>query len=299
MEANPPIELYLPFQIGPARIRRTTSLGFARLRRGITPEMAIARLKLSADEFRPKYRAGIAFSPRDGFSVRPMHDLVVSGVRDLLLVLAAAVGFVLLIACANVANLLLVHATGRRREIAIRAAIGAARCRIIRQLLTEGVILSLVGGTLGLALGWIGIRALLPIFPGSIPRLGPHDAYVALDWHVVAFTVLASFLTGLLFGLIPAVQASRTDLPSVLKESGGRSGTGFRQNKARSLFVVAEVALALILLIGAVLLIRTYVALRSVNPGFDRSNVLTLHMSLDSTQLQASKALQNLVRNGT
>ncbi|HMD49158.1 MAG TPA: ABC transporter permease [Bryobacteraceae bacterium] len=300
MEANPPIELYLPFQIDPASTDQADYFtAFARLRRGVTPEMAAARLKLSADQFRRKYSGHIAFSPRDGFGVRPMHDLVVSGVRDLLRVLAAAVGCVLLIACANVANLLLVRATGRRREIAIRAAIGAARGRIVRQLLTESVALAFSGGVLGLALGWIGIRSLLPIFPGSIPRLGPHNAYVALDWHVLVFTLLASILTGVLFGLIPAVEASRTDLTSVLKESGGRSGTGFRQNKARSLLVIAEMALALILLIGAALLIRTYVALRSVNPGFDRSNVLTLQMSVDSPQLKTSKALQNLLRNGT
>jgi len=300
MEANPPIELYLPFQINPASTDQAHYFtAFARLRRGVTPEMAIARLKLSANEFREKYPSGIAFSPRDGFGVLPMHDLVVSGVRDLLLVLAAAVGFVLLIACANVANLLLVRATGRRREIAIRAAIGAARIRIVRQLLTESIILSLTGGALGLLLGWIGIRSLLPIFPGSIPRLGPHNAYVALDWHLTAFTVFASLFTGILFGLIPAVQASRTDLTSVLKEGGGRSGTGFRQNKARSLLVVAEMALALVLLIGAALLVRTYVALRSVNPGFDHSNVLTLQMSVDSPRLQTSKALASLVRTGT
>ena len=299
MEANPPIDLYIPFQIDPNSIDQAHFFtAFARLKAGVSIGMARAQLQLAADEFRRKYPGYIAMGPRDGFTVEPMHDLVVSGVRDLLIVLSAAVGLVLLIACANVANLLLVRATGRRREIAIRAAIGAGRGRIIRQLLTESVALALAGGVFGLGLGWVGIRSLLPIFPGSIPRLGPHNAYVALDWRVLAFTLLASLLTGVLFGVIPAVQASRTDLTSVLKESGGRSGTGFRQNKARSLLVISEVALALILLIGAALLIRTYQALRSVDPGFDHGNVLTMRMSLDSTRFDKSIGLANLVRDG-
>ena len=298
MEADPPIDLYIPFPIDPNSTDQANYFAaFGRLKPGVTVGMARAQLQLSADEFRRKYPGGV-MGPRDGFSVQPMHDLIVSGVRDLLLVLAAAVGLVLLIACANVANLLLVRATRRRREIAIRAAIGAGRGRIVRQLLTESVALGLGGGALGLGLGVIGIRLLLPIFPGSIPRLGPHNAYVALDWHVVAFTALASLLTGVLFGLIPAVQASRTDLTSVLKESGGRSGTGFRQNKARSLLVITEVALALILLIGAALLIRTYLALRTVDPGFDHTNVLTMQMSLDSSRFDKTIGVANLLRDG-
>jgi len=298
MEADPPVDLYVPFQIDPESVDQAHYFtAFARLKPGVTIGMARAQLQLAADEFRRKF-AGIAMGPRDGFSVQPLRDLVVSGVRDLLLVLAAAVGFVLLIACANVANLLLVRATGRRREMAIRAAIGAGRGRIIRQLLTESVVLALAGGVLGLALGIIGIRALLPVYPGSIPRVGPHGAYVSIDAHVLGFTLLASLVTGVLFGLIPAFQASRTDLTSVLKESGGRSGTGFRQNKARSLLVISEMALALILLIGAALLIRTYLALRAVDPGFDHRNVITMQMSLDSPRFEKTSGLANLVRDG-
>jgi putative ABC transport system permease protein len=293
------MDLYLPFQIDPASTDQAHYfVAFARLKLGVTAGMVRAQLQLSADEFRGKYPGSIAMDAKDGFGTQPMHDLVVSGVRDLLLVLAAAVGLVLLIACANVANLLLVRATGRRREIAIRAAVGAGRGRIVRQLLTESVALALVGGALGLGLGVIGIRLLLPIFPGSIPRLGPHNAYVALDWHVLAFTLIASLGTGVLFGLIPALQASRADLTSVLKESGGRSGTGFRQNKARSLLVISEMALALILLIGAALLIRTYIALRAVDPGFDHSNVLTMQMSLDSTRFDKTAGVATLTREG-
>jgi putative ABC transport system permease protein len=299
MEADPPIDLYVPFQIDPNSTDQAHYFtAFARLKPGVTIGMARAQLQLAADQFRRKFAGNIAMGPKDGFSVQPMRDLVVSGVRDLLFVFAGAVSFVLLIACANVANLLLVRATGRRREIAIRAAIGAGRGRIIRQLLTESVVLALAGGAFGLGLGLIGIRALLPVFPGSIPRLGPHNAYVAIDERVLGFTLLAALVTGVLFGLIPAFQASRTDLTSVLKESSGRSGTGFRQNKARSLLVVTEMALALILLIAAALLIRTYVALRAVDPGFDRHNVLTMQMSLDSPRFEKTIGLAELIRDG-
>ena len=299
MEADPPIDLYLPFQIDPNSTDQAHYFtAFARLKPGVSLAMARAQLQLAADEFRRKFAGSVAMGPRDGFSVQPMHDLVVSGVRDLLFVFAAAVSFVLLIACANVANLLLVRATGRRREIAIRAAIGAGRGRIVRQLLTESILLAIVGGAFGLGLGVVGIRALLPIFPGSIPRLGPHNAYVAMDAHVLGFTLLASLLTGILFGVIPAFQASRTDLTSVLKESSGRSGTGFRQNKARSLLVITEMALALILLIAAALLIRTYIALRAVDPGFDRHNVLTMQMSLDSARFEKTIGVADLIRDG-
>ncbi|MEP6914193.1 MAG: ABC transporter permease, partial [Acidobacteriota bacterium] len=148
-------------------------------------------------------------------------------VRIVFLALMGAVGFVLLIACANVANLLLVRATARKREIAIRAAMGAARGRIVRQLLTENVLLSLVGGALGLGLGMAGIRALLAVNPGNIPRIGQDGSAVTADWRVVAFTVVVSLLTGVVFGLFPALEASRADLNLTLKESSSRSGSGF------------------------------------------------------------------------
>jgi hypothetical protein len=137
-----------------------------------------------------------------------------------------------------------------------------------------------MGGVVGLTLGIVGIRALLAINPGGIPRIGTNAAYVVVDWRVVTFTLVVSIATGIIFGLIPALQASRADLSTALKDSGGRSGTGFRHNKTRSVLVVTEMALALILVVGAALLIRTFVALRSVEPGFATHNVLTLRMSL-------------------
>ncbi|MBZ5611965.1 MAG: ABC transporter permease, partial [Acidobacteriia bacterium] len=299
MEADPPIDVYIPFQIDPNSVDQAhyfTAVG--RLKPGVTLGMAKAQLQLAADEFRRKYPGSLAMGPRDGFSVQPMREIIVSNVRPSLLVLAAAVGLVLLIACANVANLLLVRATGRRREIAIRAAVGAGRGRIVRQLLTESVLLALAGGILGLALGIAGIRAMLAVNPGSIPRIGPHAAYVELDGQVLAFTLLVSLVTGVLFGLIPAVQASRVDLTAILKENSGRSGTGFRQNKARSLLVISEMSLALILLIGAALLIRTFVALRSVDSGFDSHNVLTMNTSINSLRFHKTASVAQLIRDG-
>src|ERR1700683_2391400 len=148
------------------------------------------------------------------------------------------------------------------------SAIGAGRGRIIRQLLTESVLLSAVGGVLGLIIGAIGVRALLAVNPGNIPRIGPDGSAVSVDWMVMGFTMLLALATGVLFGLVPAMQASRADLNITLKENGARGGSGMRQNKARGLLVMAEMALAIVLLVGAGLLIRTFAALHSVAPGF-------------------------------
>jgi putative ABC transport system permease protein len=269
----------------------------ARLKPGVTVQQAYARMQASANQYRAKFPKAIG--PQAGFGVLTVRDALVRGnVRSSLYVYLGAVGFVLLIACANVANLLLVRATGRRREIAIRAAIGGSRARIIRQLLTESVVLSVAGGVLGLFLGWAGIRGLLSINTAGLPRVGTDGDMVGLDWHVVAFTIAVSLATGILFGLIPALQSSKSDLTTTLKESSGRSGTGFRQNKVRSILVVVEVALALVLLIGSALLIRTAMALGRVDPGFDTHNVLTMRMSLKGAQFEKAEAVEQLVHNG-
>src|SRR6185295_14870316 len=234
-----------------------------------------------------------------GFGADPMQEIIVRNVKGSLWVLLGAVTFVLLIACANVANLLLVRATVRRREIAIRAAMGAGRRRITRQLLTESVVLALAGGGLGLFLGMAGIRALLAMNPGNIPRIGVNGAGVGVDWRVLTFTLMVSIVTGLVFGLVPAVQSSRPDLNTTIKESSGRSGSGFRQNKARALLVVAEMGLALVLLVGAALFIRTFLALRAVNPGFDAHQVLTMRMSLRGERFAKAADVGQLIRDGT
>src|SRR5262249_11520138 len=253
--------------------------------------------KVATNQFREKYPD--ALGPEESFGVEPLREVLVRGVRSLLWVLLGAVGFVLLIACANVANLLLVRATVRKREIAIRAAVGAGRGRLMRQLLTESIVLSMAGGLLGLVIGFLGIRAILSVNPGNIPRVGLQGASVSLDWNVVLFTFALSLLTGIIFGLIPAFQAARADLNSTIKESTSRSGTGFRHNKARSVLVIVETALALILLIGAGLMLKTFAKLRSVNPGFDSHNVLTLRMSLTGPRFVKTAGVDQLVRQGS
>ena len=295
LEPNP--EVWIPFQLDPNSSDQGHFFqALGRLRPGVSLAQAKARLQLSADEYRRKFPN--ALQPNFAFGVDPFQEVLVRNVRPTLLVLVGAVSFVLLIACANVANLQLVRATGRRREIAIRAAIGAGRWRIVRQLLTESVVLSLAGGAVGLFLGIVGIRALLSVNTASLPLIGQDGSVVSVDWRVLGYTLLVSIGTGILFGLIPALQASRVDLSTTLKESAGRSGTGFRQNKARSLLVVSEVALALVLLVGSGLLIRTTLALRSVNPGFDSNNVLTMRMSLSGTRYVTSAPVNLLFRDG-
>jgi len=297
-EYGPTPQVWTLFQFDP----NTSDQGhyfqvMARLKPGITVQQAYARMQASANDYRAKFPK--ALGPNDGFGVLTVLDALVRGdVRSSLYVYLGAVGFVLLIACANVANLLLVRATGRRREIAIRAAIGGSRGRIIRQLLTESVVLSLGGGVFGLFLGWAGIHALLSINTAGLPRVGADGDMVGLDWRVVAFTIGISLATGILFGLIPALHSSKSDLTSTLKESAGRSGTGFKQNKVRSILVVVEVALALVLLIGSALLIRTAMALSQVAPGFDTHNVLTMRMSLKGAKFDKSEAVEQLTHNG-
>ncbi|HEV3330407.1 MAG TPA: ABC transporter permease [Bryobacteraceae bacterium] len=297
-EFGPAPDVFTAFQLDPnTKDQGHYFLAAGRLKPGVTLAQAEARIKLSAGEYRRKFPE--ALRPKDGFTIQPMREAVVSEVRSSLWILLGAVSFVLLIACANVANLLLARAVGRRREIAIRSAIGAGRGRIIRQLLTESVLLSLGGALAGLALGVYGIRALLALNTAGLPRVGEDGALVALDWRVLAFTVVVAVGTGLLFGLIPALHSSRLELSSVLKESSSRSGSGFRQNKTRTILVVSEIALAIILLVGAALLIRTSVALAAVKPGFDASHVLTMRMSLTGPQFLQSAGIARMRRDGT
>src|SRR5450432_2149553 len=225
---DPFADVWTPFQMDPASTDQAHYFtAAARLKPGVSMAMANTQMQAAAVQFRAKFPQAIG--PKSGFAVQRLQERMVRNVRTSLLVLVAAVSFVLLIACANVANLLLVRATGRKREIAIRAALGAARGRIVRQLLTENVLLSLAGGMLGLGLGIAGIRALLAVNPGDIPRIGADGSGVTTDWRVLAYTVAVSLGTGLVFGLFPALEASQADLNLTLKESSGRSGSGFRQ----------------------------------------------------------------------
>ena len=229
------------------------------------------------------------------------HDEMVGDVRPALLALMAAVGFVLLIATANLANLLLARGAARQRELAVRAAIGAGRGRLIRQLVTESVALSVIGGGLGLAAAY-WILGVLPSFaPAGIPGLGE----AGIDATVLAFALAASVGAGVLFGTVPALQASRFDLVRALNEGAAQMGGGFRfrrGNRTRSVLVVAEVALALMLLVGAGLLVRSFVTLATVDPGFDPTNVLTVELNLPRPQysdLTAANALFDQVLERT
>ncbi|MBA3884073.1 MAG: ABC transporter permease, partial [Chthoniobacterales bacterium] len=220
-------------------------------------------------------QAHVKFNTGWGVNVMSMHEQVVGEIRPILIVLLAAVAFVLLIACANVANLLLSRAAARQKELALRAALGAGRMRLVRQMLTESVLLALMGGVLGVALAYWGIQLLIGFGPDNIPRLNE----ITIDPRVLGFTFGISLLTGVLFGLIPALQASRPDLNDALKE-GSRGSSGGRSRVFRNMFVVAEVSLALVLLIGAGLMIRSFMQLQSVETGFNAENVLTMRAQL-------------------
>ena len=294
-ESQVPPEIWIPLQIDPnSNSQVEYFLTMARLKPGVTLSMARAQLQIAAEEYRRKFPNTITMQPGYSFGADPVEEAMVKNIRPSLLILLGAVSLVLLIACANVANLLLFRGAGRTREIAIRLAIGAGRARIVRQLLTESVMLSLAGGALGLWLGSLGIRSLLTLNP-AIPRIGDYGYHVAIDWRVLIFAALISLCTGIVFGLMPALQSSRTDLNTGLREA--KSGANLRNNRTRSALVVSETSLALVLLIGAALLIRSFVNLQSVNPGFDSNNLLTLRMSLTSSRFERTYQVNQFVHD--
>ena len=296
IDISDPPDVYLPFQLDPASAVQGRYFNVAaRLKPGVTLAEANGQLQASYSGYARKWPND--YTPGGSFAVEPLQHAIVGGVRNSLLILLGAVGLVLLIACANVANLLLARATGRKREMAIRAAVGAGRARMIRQLLTESLLLSITGGIVGIAAGYAGIRAILALVPANIPRLGPGGSNVVVDWRVVAFTAALSILTGIAFGLAPAFQSSRTDLSHALKDSGHRT-TGLDQNRTRAVLVAAEMALAVVLLIGAALLLRSFIAIRHVHPGFDAHNVLAMDTSLAGPQFTKPGAVAQVIRRG-
>ena len=289
-QAEIPADLWVPLQADPA----TTNQGHfllctARLRPGVTIEQAQARMKVAGANFAAANP--VSMSKEETVSVLSLRDDLVGDVKTALLILTAAVGLVLLIACANVANLLLARAAARQREIAIRAAVGAGKARLARQMLTESCVLGLMGGVLGYLLGCAGVKGLLTMIATDLPRSRELAVHGALDWRVLLAALGLSLLTGILFGLAPAWQVSRHDLNSTLKEAGSRTGTG-RNNRLRSVLVVSEMAVALVLLVGAALLIRSFTSMQNVNPGLDTTNVLTLKTSLYGKKYEDPKAVE-------
>jgi putative ABC transport system permease protein len=294
-----PTDIWLPLQADPSSTDQAHNyLAVALLRPGVTLARARIAMKIAAEQFRRKF-PGPYMMQGETATAQLFRDAVVGNARPALLILLGAVGFVLLLACANVANLLLARATVRKREIAIRSALGAGRNRVIRQLLTESLMLSFAGGILGLALGFTGIRVLLARYPNEgsgfdLPLIGSHGSGVTLDWRVLLFTLGVCLLTAVLFGLLPAIQASHTPLSQSLNEGGSRGGT--HRSTARSALVVSEVAISVILLAGAALLIRTLSALRALQLGFDPHNVLVMRMTFSGPQYAKAPGLATAIQ---
>src|SRR5215831_2214347 len=275
-----------PLQLGTSQELSTAGLNYpvvGRLKSGFTRDQALAEMKVVGNAFRASHPA--EFIKGEGVNVIDYRDFMVGEIRLPLIVLLSAVAFVLLIACANVANLQLSRAVARSREIAIRSAMGATRWRVIRQLLTEGLLLSLVGGLAGLLMAVWGVAAFRTLIPeGFIPRANG----IGFSPSVLLFTTTVSVLAGIVFGLAPAFQSTRLDLTHALKESTATASRGLGHGRLRGALVVIQVALALVLLIGAALLIRTFANLRSVDPGFDSSRMLTFEFAPRGPQYETT-----------
>ena len=272
-------ELWVPLRVNYATAgRRGDFLGvIARLKPEVTREQAQTEMAALMKNLEEQYPAS-----NTGWSAKviTLHERFVGDVSRPLLVLMAAVCFLLLIACVNVANLLLVRASSRRKEVAIRAALGAGRLRIARQLLTESMVLSIFGGALGLLVGVWGVTLLTSYMPANLPRLNE----IALDNRALLFTLAVSIFTGVVFGLIPALQSSSPNLNDCLKEGGKDAANIGSSNRLRNVFAVAEIALALILLAGAGLMLRSFLKLQDVDPGFNSQRVIALQMQLPNTR---------------
>ena len=287
-------ELWVPFTLAPdkePRDNRYVSV-VARLKPGVTAAGAQAQLDTINQRLAQTY-----VETNSGWTVKVMNlqERLVGSLRLSLLVLLCAVAFVLLIACANVANLLLARATARQKEIAVRTALGASRWRVIRQLLTESVLLSLVGGGFGLLLGLWLTKLLIAVSPANTPRFDE----IKPDARVFIFTLALTIITGLVFGLAPALQASRLSLTDGLKEGLRSAAGGSRSNRLRSLLMVSEIALSFILLVGAGLLIKSFIRLREVSPGFNSNNVLVMRLSLPPGKYAQGEPRAQIFRQAT
>jgi putative ABC transport system permease protein len=292
-----PVEIWTtfsPLQESPDGMRPITQvrgahfmLGIARLKTGVTLEQAQSAMDVISSSLASQYPDSNKY-----FGVRlvPEQTEITGSIRPALIVLLIAVGVVLLIACVNVANLLLARATTRAREISIRAALGAGRVRIVRQLLTESFLLALLAGALGVILAAWGIDVLVRLSPANLPRVG----VIHLDGRVLAFTAILSVMTGMLFGLAPALQVTRANLVDTLKESALSTTAGMHRHRLRSSLVVVEMALALVLLVSAGLLIHSLIRLQNVNPGFNAHDVMASNIDLPDDQFPNDKKVQFL-----
>ncbi len=294
---EPETDIFIPLQPDPNSTNQGHYLRVgARSKPGVTLRQANAELKLVGGRFRRLYPQWM--NKTETVAALSMQEFEVRDTRTTLWILLGAVAFVLLIACANVANLLLARAAGRSKEIAIRVAVGASRADIFRQLLTESVLLAVVGGLVGVFLGAVGLRVLLSFVPGNLPRIPDADtlsAFSLLDWRILVFALAVSMLTGLIFGLVPALQISRPDLNLTLREGGARTTAGARRQMTRQLLVISEIALSLVLLVGATLLIRTFRAIHNVQPGFDMARVLTMKTSLAGHKYDTAAKMGSLI----
>jgi putative ABC transport system permease protein len=272
---NKPPEIWSPWQVSNELRQRQGRFAraVARLKPGVTWTQAQNEMNVIAARLEQQYPE---FDTNWGVNVVPLRTQLTGEIRKPLFILLGAVGFVLLIACANVANLLLARAASRKKEIAVRAGLGASRWRIARQLITESVLLALVGGAFGLLLAWWGTKALIALSPPGLMDL----RNIAVSLPVLGFTFALTLLTGIIFGLVPALEAARFDLNDSLKEGGKNIGGGSRSHRLRNLFVVTQVALALVLLVGAGLFMKSLSRLRSVDPGFNADHLLTMRVSL-------------------
>ena len=286
---NRQVDLWTPLALPPERFadnnRTNENLSLlARLKPAFTVDRARSDMKVFANQLKAQFPN--EYPPDWTLKLTPLNEKISGRIRPALLVLLGAVGFVLLIACANVANLLLARAASRIKEVAIRSALGASRRDLLRQLLVESMLLAIVGGAMGLGLAWLGVKGVIALQPANVPRISE----LGIDGTVALFTLGVAVFTGLLFGVAPAIQTSRTNLQETLKE-GGRSGTADRSGHAlRRVLVVAEVALALTLLTGAGLLIKSLALLQEVSPGFEANNLLTFNVSIPAAKYRSDTA---------
>lgn len=276
-------DLWRPYQPTDAQLTRRFMHGtnvIGRLKPGVSVQQAQSELDVIASRIEREHNQSHAGT---GLRLIPLQEQVVGQVKPILLVLLAAVGFVLLIACANVASLLLTRSLARQKEVAIRGALGASRWRVIRQLLTESLLLSLAGGLAGLVVAYWGVKGLVAVLPDSQLSTLPFLTSLQIDAPILAFSVGLSLLTGIVFGLAPALQSSRLDLNEVLKE-GGRASTGGARQRLRSGLVMTEIALAVVLLVGAGLMMKSLLRLLQANVGFNPENVLTVTVNLPAAK---------------